>query len=446
MSAARSARRRLVARFVVASADHVLAPGVVEWDPAGRVVALRRARRSERAADVAVVPGLVNAHVHLQLAKLPRAVRRFLPWVRAVMRERASCSPAELRRTARRGAEALLASGTTSIGEIDSTGLTPAALRGLGIGGRVYRELTGYHLDAAGARRLLRSLRNGGGVGVDRGGGGVGGGVGGGGRAGGGGARDRVRGRDVDDDGGGRRMDDGRDRLACGWSPHAPYSVSADLFRAAARASTRLTVHCAELPEEQEFLRTGRGPFRELLERLGRLPDAHRAPGCGAVRWLERLGLLRAGTLLVHCQELERGDAARIAVAGASVVVCPGTIDYFRRTPPPVPDWLARGIPVALGTDSLASNTGLDLRRELARAAQMWPVLSPLELLRMATEHGGAGLAVPAGGLRRGRWADLLVVAAGRTVDDTIAGFVHGETPLRQVVLRGRRIHRGTGS
>jgi cytosine/adenosine deaminase-related metal-dependent hydrolase len=232
--------------------------------------------------------------------------------------------------------------------------------------------------------------------------------------------------------------------MAAGLSPHAPYSVSADLFRAAGKRARYLAVHCAELPEEQEFLRSGGGPFAALLERLGRMPAGYRPPGCGAVRHLERLGLLRSTTQLVHCQELERGDLGRIAASGASIAVCPGTISYFRRSPPDVPLWLRRGVPVALGTDSRASNEAMSMRAELRRAARLWPTLSPAALFDMATRGGGRALGAAHGALRRGRRADLVVVRLGGEWCPALERFVQGRGEVERVVLGGvsRRIAR----
>lgn len=397
MSGWRAGGRRLAARFVVLDAERVLAPGELVWDAAGRLRTVRRARGP--VADVCVIPGLVDAHAHLQLAPLVSPPRTFLPWVGAVMAARTATTAADERRQLRTAIDALLAGGATAVGDIDSSGLARRAVASAGLAGRSYRELTGFHLDAPASRALLRARRQ----------------------------------PAVGD-------------LAVGWSPHAPYSVSAALFRAAAADRRQLAVHCAELPEEQQFLRTGEGPFRELLQRLGRLPADFRAPEVGAVRWLERLGLLRPGTQLVHCQELERGDVARIAGSGASVVVCPGTIAFFDRTPPDVPRWLAAGIPVGLGTDSWASNTGLSMQHELQRAAAMWPELGPADLLAMATTHGARSLGLPGlGRLRRGGRADLVVLPAGGAADAlaAFAAFVAGQAPLG-VCVRGRW-HRPNG-
>ncbi len=415
--------------------EHVLAPGELVWDRRGRIVALRRARGHGAIADVAVLPGLVDAHVHLQLDAVPAAPRAFVPWIGAVMAARAAASPVQERNTVQRALRALLASGTTAVGEVDSSGSSAALLAQSGMAGRCYRELTGFHLAGADARALVAArwcegrvhgaLPNPGA-----------------GRPPGATALES-RGRGVtavhrDRDGATGRERRAHGAIGRGLSPHAPYSVSADLFRAAAARAPHLAIHCAEVEEEQQFLRTGRGPFAQLLASLGRLPVRFQPPGVGAVRWLERLAVLRPTTQLVHCQQLERGDAARIAAAGASIVVCPGTIAWFGREPPPVPAWLRAGIPVALGTDSLASNTELSLRAELQRAAQAWPGLAPRTLLAMATLHGARALGVSSlGRLRRSGRADFLVVPAARDLDATLAAFVHGDVPLCAVVCNG---------
>lgn len=365
---------------------------------------MRRARGRAAIEEAAVVPGLVDAHVHLQIdaldpeqsSALPAG--EFVPWARAVMAARGDQNAADWLRAAQQGAWDRLTEGATAVGEIDSTGLGPAALRPIGIGGRCYQELTGFHLDARAAAIL---------------------------------ARDRARASGL--------------RLAAGLSPHAPYSVSPELFRSAARRARWLAVHCAETPAEQEFLRAGTGPFAELLADLGRLPSGHRAPGVGAVRWLERLGLLRPSVQLVHCQDLEAGDVERIAAARAPVVVCPGTIAWFGRPVPPVEAWLAAGITVALGTDSRASNRDWSMRAALRDAARLWPGLAPETLLTMATAAGGRALGTAAGRLRVGAAADFLVLplagpGAEASPRGSIAAFVHGDLRIHVVYVRGRRL------
>lgn len=383
----------LRARLLCCAPDRWLAPGEIAWDANGRIVSLRRPRRGARVADLVVLPGLVNAHAHLQLAPLPTAVREFLPWVRAVIAARAGETPGSWTRRAAAAATALQRDGTTAIGEIDGTGHSAAALLRAGLAGRWYQELIGFHLDEIAAAASVRAcLRV---------------------RAGG---------------------------LARGLSPHAPHTASPALLRAAARGQRFLSIHCAETAEEQQFLHSGRGPFADLLRALGRLPPGFHPPRCGAVEHLARLGVLSPTTQLIHAQHLERGDAATIRASGAAIVVCPGTIRWFGRPLPPVPEWLHRGIPVGLGTDSLASNDRLSMRAELAAAAAAWPGLPPAALFAMATTWAARSLGIAAGRLRRGGRADCFAVGAGTdSPEQALAAVVHAAAPTVATWTAGRR-------
>lgn len=373
---------RLAARFLAVGAD-VLSPGEIVWDGRGRIVQVRRARGA--VAEVCAVPALVNAHVHLQLPAVARRERSFVGWLRAVMAERGLRDAAAERACIQDALAELVADGVAAIGEIDSSGASWRELGRHRMAGRCYRELTGFHLDRLAARDLIRE----------------------------------------------RWPQPQAGPCGAGLSPHAPYSVSPALFTAAAARTRHLAIHCAEVAEEQQLLHSGTGPFADLLKELGRLPAGFQPPRLGAVRWLQQLGVLRPTTQLVHCQELERGDLARIASSGASIVVCPGTIDYFGRQPPPVPRWLRAGIPVALGTDSRASNSGLSMRAELQLAARMWPELAPHELFCMATRWGARSLGRPRlARLQRGDRADVLLLPACRSFAASVAEFVHGRAPV----------------
>ena len=309
-------------------------------DPVGRIVGVSRCRWRD-APPRLILPGLVNAHVHLQLPALPRRHRSFSTWVRAVLRERGQSTPEDHRRRAAAALRELVGDGVTAVGEVDSTGESPAVLRAVPVGGRCYQEVVGFDLANKAAASLVRE-----------------------------------------------RMIPGSRQCPGGLSPHAPYSVSPSLFRAVVRAGRPMTVHVAETPEELEFLQRGRGPFRDLLEELDRLPAGFRPPGQGAVAFLDSLRLLSSRSLLVHAQHVSPDEVELIRRRRAPVVVCPGTIRYFRRRPPPVPRWLQQGICVALGTDSRASNETLSLRHELSIARSLWPGLNSESLVSMVTGNG----------------------------------------------------------
>lgn len=351
---------------------------------AGRVVAVRRSR-ARTVPPRLLSPGLVDAHCHLQLAALPAKPWNFTDWIGAVIAAGRASSAVDRAARLRAALARLRAEGTVAFGEIDSTGESPALLREAAVRGRCYQEVLGFDLSPAAARSLVKS-----------------------------------------------RALPGSRACPSGFSPHAPYSTSAALFLAVARTRRAASVHVAEIPEEAELLHRGRGSLRDLLERLGRLPPGWRAPGCSSVAWLARAGLLSSRCSLIHAQHLEPGDEERIRAARAPVVVCPGTIRYFAREAPPVPRWLARGIAVGLGTDSLASNSELSMRRELTLAARAWPDLAPEALWSMATVHGaralalGSGLAVP--------WVEV-EVGRGESLDAVLAALCAGERTVRPLGL-----------
>lgn len=358
----------------------------------GRVEAVEELP-SASGLDNLLLPGLVNAHVHLALPALDGGARRFDRWVQEVMAARQGLGEVGGARLAEQHAASLLADGVTAVGEIDSTGASPAALQAVPLAGRCYRELTGFHLDAAGAQALLQDAPA---VGT----------------------------------------------AAChpGWSPHAPYSVSPALFGALRDSGQALAVHVAEIAEEVEFLQHGTGPLRSLLEDLGRLPPGWQAPRQGPVQYLDELGLLGPRCQLVHAQLTSAADAARIAARGAPIVICPGTIEYFGRPRPDLHRWLELGIPVALGTDSRASNTGLSLREEMRRLRTWWPDLSAERVLAMATQAGGQALARPGlGRIQPGGAADLLEIECRGSPDRAIEDFTRATQQPRRIWLGGAR-------
>ena len=202
---------------------------------------------------------------------------------------------------------------------------------------------------------------------------------------------------------------------------------------------TRFSLGCGAKPKAKSLTRHSTPHFPTLLQ-------SGPAPGLGAVTWLDRLGILGPRTALVHCQHLEAGDPARIRARGATIVVCPGTIRYFRRHPPDVVRWLDMGIPVALGTDSRASNVGLSMPAEISLARRFWPQLSPRTVLAMATGYGARALARPGiGSLRLGRSADCVAMATNgcRSADEVLERFTSGSLEVATTFLGGRAVESG---
>jgi aminodeoxyfutalosine deaminase len=329
--------------------------------PASVQRAARRARRIELAGCV-LTPGLVNAHAHLELSGLAGQLERggaFGAWVARLRALRAARGFQGCAHDAREGALRCLRSGTTSVGDVDTTGAAELGLARAPLRVRLFREL----LDAQDPART--------GAAVER-------------------ARARAaRGK----------------RSSIGLAPHAPYTASPSLLAAIAREAQRrklpVSVHWSETQAELEWLATGAGPLAELLGA---------SPRASGLDLLEAAGLLNAALVLVHGNYPARGEPARIARAGATLVHCPGSHHWFGRERFDLERYARAGVRLALGTDSLASNEALDLAREMALLRGDHTSLAPERVWEMATVAGARALgwAPSAGTLRPGAPADVV--------------------------------------
>jgi aminodeoxyfutalosine deaminase len=365
---------RLEVRAALRADGRVIAPAVWRVE-GGRTRSLDPLPRPGPAlVDALLLPGLVNAHAHLDLggvAALP-ASEPFTDWLLGVGGVRAAGRDVE--EEARRQSQALARRGVTAVGDIDgSGGRATLGRRQGGLGGLSYLEIVGVQRESARAR-LAQSLAL------------------------------------IDRLGGGSR--------ALGLSPHAPYSVNTDVLTEIARAARlrglRLAMHLAETADETRYLLRGDGPFTDFLRTIGRGQPFARAPGLRPVALAEQTGLLAAGCVVIHGNDLDDEDIARLATHRASVVYCHGTHAHFARPRHRLGDLMAAGVNVALGTDSGLSNRGVDLFDELCRLHADRPELDPLALLRCATWGGRVALQhEPAAALLQpGSPADALLLAA----------------------------------
>lgn len=343
--------------------------------------------------NVAVIPGLVNAHTHLEFSHLAEPIPAgdsFASWIGSVIQERRTRT-ATAEESLQTGLDELRRCGTVAAGEI----ATRSWPRGASVEGgpalTVFREVLGLSPDAVPLR--LAELR------------------------------DHL---EAEEAGGLVRR---------GVSPHAPYSVHPDLFHGAvALARERnvpMAMHLAETREELELLRSGSGPLVELFERMG-IWRPEIIPR--RTRILDYLpGLAEVGqALVVHGNYLDDDEIAFLADRpNMTVVYCPRTHRHFGHARHPLPRLRERGIRVALGTDSRASSPSLDLWEDVTLVRDLFPEVSPPALLRMATGDGAAALGSDAGewGLRAAvpvSRLSLVELASGSSSDPWSALFAGG--------------------
>jgi cytosine/adenosine deaminase-related metal-dependent hydrolase len=223
------------------------------------------------------------------------------------------------------------------------------------------------------------------------------------------------------------------DRLRPSVVPHAPYSVSPDLFRSVGRTggTQPLCVHLGESREEVTFLQDGSGPWRHLLERVGAWSPHWVPPACGPVEYLHRLGLLSDRLVAVHATHLTDAELRRLASAGATVVTCPRSNDWTGAGVPPIERFYASGVRVAVGTDSLASVDDLSLFNEMAAVRRIAPAVSARQILQSATLDGARALGFgnDLGSIEEGKRAALIAVRIPHDLEDVEEYLVNGIQP-----------------
>jgi len=223
---------------------------------------------------------------------------------------------------------------------------------------------------------------------------------------------------------------------------HAPYSVHAVLFRALKERARRLghpfAVHVAETEAEIEMIRRGRGELVDFLRRRGFWDNSFQATGIdntGSVQYLHQLGVLDEQTLCVHMVHVGEAEMALLAASRAGICLCPGSNRFLGVGRPPLAAYLRHGLLPALGTDSLASNPELSLWREMRLLAEEHPGVQPEDILAMATLGGARGLLVDGefGSLEPGRRADILAVPVP-------AGLADGREVAEFLVTAGQSV------
>ncbi len=341
--------------------------------------------------DAVILPGLVNAHTHLELswmrdrvapgASMPEWAARLMALRRTVSHE----PPQPIADAVRE----VRAAGTSLVGDVTNTLAAYDLLADSEMGGAIFRELLGFNVpdpaqivsDTAAQLAALTPLA----------------------------------------------------WLRPSIVPHAPYSVSPALLRAIAgvAGAGALSMHLGESDEEMQFLRDGTGAWRELLGRLGVWSDTWEPPGCGPVEYLNRMGLLTPRLLAVHGTRLDDHEIARLARAGATIVTCPRSNQWTGAGTPPIERFYASGVRVAVGTDSLASVEDLSVFGELAALRHLAPAVPAARLLQSATIDGATALGFDAefGTIARGKRAELIAVRVPRGVEDVEEYLLTGIQP-----------------
>jgi cytosine/adenosine deaminase-related metal-dependent hydrolase len=401
------------AKYVLLHPDLIMENAVVSISNSGHVLEIGSWQDMQgiSAAEVfdwgaaVLMPGLINAHAHLELTDLHNRLNgfaSFTDWILKLIRERKTWMPEDYKNSAENGAQCSMVSGTTLVGDISSSGVGWNAVSGDYLRRVVFEEVLSLFPERV--EPILAQLNN-------------------------------IFG-----------SAEFRLRQIHGISPHAPYSTGSELYSRTAgfaRNEKRpLTTHVAETEAELQFLLEGTGEFRDFLTAIGALPDGWNPPQISPIAYLDSLNVLGPACLLVHCNYLDAESIQRIAQSHSSVVYCPRSHSYFGHKKHPIRQLLDSGINVALGTDSLASNYSLSILDEMRHLFVNRKDINPREIFLTATVNGAKALGFGGvlGHLDPGCPADMAVLSLPMSlkpenllpqilegVGDCIATIVAGE-------------------
>ena len=333
--------------------------------------------------EAAILPGLVNAHSHLELTVMRGFLENeesdFFAWLRKLTVARMAMTTEDLFASSMCGAIEAARAGITCMGDSSSFAVqSMRALKEIGLRGIVYQESFGP--DPGVATENFDKLRD-----------------------------QVIEMRALE-----------THQIRAGVSPHAPYTVSVPqlkmISRLAIEETLPLMMHAAESEAERSFMTEGRGPFADGLKMRG---IEWRAPGVSTIRYLYEHGVLDTRPLLAHCLNVDNADLGLILAAGAGVAHCPKSNAKLRHGRAPFRQFVKAGIKVGLGSDSVASNNTCDILEEarfatlVARLDRDAEVISSEQTLFAATLGGARamGLDDRIGTLEQGKQADLAVIS-----------------------------------
>ena len=376
--------------------------------PEPEIVARFPAAKIESLGEAVILPGLVNTHTHLELTALRGYLEKeendFFAWLRKLTIARLErMTPDDISVSAMWGACEAVRAGVTCVGDASDSALSSMrALQEVGLRGVVYQESFGP--DARLAQENFEKLRA---------------------------KVEELRGQE-------------NELVRAGVSPHAPYTVCgpqleliADLAKS---EGLPLMMHAAESQAEELLLREGCGAFAEGLARRS---IEWKAPGLSTIDYLKRYGILDTRPLLAHCIRVDDNDIETLQTTVSTVAHCPKSNAKLGHGRAPFAKFIAAGVLVGLGSDSVASNNTCDILEE-ARFATL--------LSRAAGDHVSATQTLKAatfgGELTEGAEADLVAVSLRGTHQapnyDAIATLIFASSG-RDVILTvvaGREVYR----
>lgn len=355
-------------------------------------------------SDCAILPGLVNAHSHLELSDLKDKVPfegDFVKWVSGVTQGRRELKT-ELSDTIADACRQSLAGGVTCVGDICFRHRAWRHLAQEPIRKTCYAEVFGITRDLESPRSYL----------------------------------ERCIAETREDE-----------LLHLGLSPHAPYSAKPEVYEVTAKLAKQhrlpVVTHLAETQAEIEFLTQGRGGWMDYLQQIHAWDNSFVFPGKRPVEYFLSLNLSDQPFLLAHVNYINDEELEALAKSNHSVAFCPRAHRFFHHRPHRFREMLAVGINVCLGTDSLASNSSLSILDEMRFLYREVDDLAPQTILMMATVHGAkaVGWSDKIGSIAAGKEADLTAIPWANSSRDPLVDVLDSDEQPKLTMVRGKVVY-----
>lgn len=323
----------------------------------------------EALGEALVLPGLINAHTHLELSDLVPLPYpgSFVQWLEAMIARNASATPKRISQATQIGIEQCLRFGVTTVADISRNyAITRPLLGQSPLNAVSFAEITAMGKQRGELEERLHAAIS-------------------------------VKGN-----------------VRIGLEPHAPYSIEIDGYRRCVETALAmgmpLTTHLAESKDETEFLADLGGPFRRLWDKLPWFDEAIPRFEGGPIRLAKATGLLDYPTLLAHVNYCDDQELDLLAAGKASIIYCPRTHRYFGHPPHRWREMIQRGILVALATDSCASSPNLNLMDDLRLLHEIAPEMRPQKLFELVTINAARAIGdMGIGSIEADERADLVV-------------------------------------
>ncbi|MBV9299146.1 MAG: amidohydrolase family protein [Verrucomicrobia bacterium] len=354
--------------------------------------------------EVAVMPGLINAHCHLDYTLMRGAIlpgQSFSRWVKRINALKRSLTDRDYLRATQLGFQELQRNGTTTVLNIVSTPQIFPLLPRPPIRTWFFLELIDVRPRPWIEEHVFGSWMF---------------------------------------------FSENGDRLGgFGLSPHAPYTASAKMYELALECSRSMhlliTTHAAESDEEYAMFANGSGELHDFLKQLGRpMTD------CGSTSPLRHLignKLINPDCILAHLNELDDRDFEVLSQTewrNLSIVHCPKSHRFLHQKRFPLEALTERGLNVCLGTDSLASNDSLNLFSEMRMAQKNYPTLGAEDLLEMVTTRPARALKLQRelGRIAPGYLADCIAIPYQEAAHHVFEAIVQNRRPIKWMMVNGQ--------